>query len=312
MGALIMRFLFTILAVIWVLFSWVCFNALRWQPPLPRPQRLEQVLHYIDLNELDTSIEKLSIKLESKKITPRLRALYLFDRAKRYWLKTYIQNSRVAQQTYFKLALKDAHSAAAAETDNPAYFAFLTDLYFQMQKNDKANEFFNKTKKRLPDELFQSVYAYEWQSPLPKPWHVKKPLEHSTYDDLNRSVEETTIQLELQTMDDYQRAQLYYIRARCYWLKSYLQNSHLLQMAFLTLSQNDCHSALRLIPDNPTYIYSIGDLYHQMQIYDKARQYYQKALKFQPDDSHIQRRYHDLKEDIKENQNDKSTSMQIQ
>jgi len=139
------------LTVVWLLFSWVCFNALRWQPPFSRPWHADEALSRSSPERIDLDIEELTQRLENPTLANQERAWYCFQRAQRYWLKTYLQNSRLHQLTYLKLSLKDCFSALELVPDQPTYLYAVADLYHQMKDYAEAEKYYKKVLKIRPD-----------------------------------------------------------------------------------------------------------------------------------------------------------------
>ncbi|MEW6236606.1 MAG: tetratricopeptide repeat protein [Candidatus Omnitrophota bacterium] len=170
-----MRFLFIMLTIVWLLFSWVCFSALRWQPPLPRPWHAEDALSRSDPARIDADIEEITQRLENPTLAEQERAWYCFQRAQCYWLKTYLQNSRLSQLTYLKLSLKDCFSALELVPDHPSYLYAAADLYHQMKDYAEAEKYYQKVLKIRPDYALAYRRYHEMLEEMGQKEDEKKP-----------------------------------------------------------------------------------------------------------------------------------------
>ncbi len=151
-----MRFLYIMLACVWLVFSWVCFDALRWQPPFPPPWHAEEALNESNTVNLEAEIEKITYFLENEEIRyhmpKRERARFHFNRARFYWLLSYHQNSRKAQMAYLQRALKDCLSTVELLPDDPIYLYSVADIYHQMKEYEQAEEYYKKSLAIEPNE----------------------------------------------------------------------------------------------------------------------------------------------------------------
>lgn len=146
-----------------------------------------------------------------------------------------------------------------------------------------------------------SLQALRWHSPFPPPWHAAQALQKTSPQKIEQEIDywnHLLTQFEDEAQEQ-QRAWAHYKIAESYWLKSYLQTSQVEQKAFLELSMQEIREALNLTPKNAFLIYALADLHHQLRHYDTAEEFYQEALKIQPDHELAQRRYAELKEEMK-------------
>jgi len=93
------------------------------------------------------------------------------------------------------------------------------------------------------------------------------------------------------------RADLLAKRAELYWLKAFLQNTYVKQVAYLRLSQFELEAALQITHDHPYFLYCIADVHHILKEYDQAEPYYLRALRLSKRKRHIYKRYTQMLEE---------------
>ncbi len=147
-----MRILIGILSTIWLLFGMVCYSALQPEPAAPPPWHAKQILRSVDLDRIDERIQQNIFILGSQKMTKYQRAGYYFSLARQYWLKSYMQQTRLQQTTYLRLALQQCLHAVKYNPDMPWFKYMAGDLFHQLGDFDNAEQYYVQALKIYPDE----------------------------------------------------------------------------------------------------------------------------------------------------------------
>ncbi|RJP33338.1 MAG: hypothetical protein C4527_04615 [Candidatus Omnitrophota bacterium] len=148
--------------------------------------------------------------------------------------------------------------------------------------------------------------ALRWEPTMKPPWHIEAKLNEIPADLLEDRIEFARIRLQSEDITEMQRAYVHAALAGEYLLKAYKQQSKKLQTAYLKLSLQHSLSALTLIPDHPNFMYQAADIYHQLKEYGMAELLYAGALKLDPNNALIRRRYHDMVNEMDELEEAKS------
>jgi len=151
--------------------------------------------------------------------------------------------------------------------------------------------------------------ALQPEPPVPVPWHAAQALQSTTPERIENDIARDSLMLSADNMTTIERAKIHYFLAKSYWMKTYLQDTRIKQVACLELSLRECLAALKYFPEDPLILYSTADLYHQLKKYDEAKPYYDKALKLEPDNPHFLRRYYEMLEESGRQVTDKPSTV---
>ncbi len=149
--------------------------------------------------------------------------------------------------------------------------------------------------------VWECYLALSWEKPLPIPWHIEQNLQNTSEEFIDKSIMYAEVRLQSEEVDSIQRAHTHDALAIQYWMKAYQQDSRKTQIAYLKLALQQALSALSIMPEKPAFIYRSADSYHQLHQYEKALVLYEKALKFDPENPLVRRRYYELLDDMGQN-----------
>lgn len=144
-----------------------------------------------------------------------------------------------------------------------------------------------------------AIASMQWSPPQPPPPHAEAALQQYDKDQLINQREKISRILETTQLDENTAAEMHFQLAYAHWLLAYHQDSRTAQMQSLQKSLNHCVEAAEIVPGNPSYVYSIADLYHQMGEYEMAETYYKEALQLDPEFERARERYQVLKRAMK-------------
>lgn len=139
-----MRFLFIMLSIIWLLFAWVSFEALRWRPPLQPPEHAKQALQNFNPKFSDQEKHQMLYLLSADDLPDSVRAKAHFRLAYIYWVETYLKKSHAEQLFFLQTSLDHCLKAASIIPDNVSYIYSIADLYHQMKEFDLAEKYYKK------------------------------------------------------------------------------------------------------------------------------------------------------------------------
>jgi len=177
-----MRFLQIMLSLIWLCFAWLCYSAMQWKEPMPPPWHVESNLtknaerahgQRIDPEE---SIDRDIADYKSYLSNPSIEGDELADAhailSRSYWLKAYLQQTYVRQESYLQLALKEMRFALAYYQNQEfsgdpimnqkiAQYEYNTaDLLHQLKRYKEAEHYYLNAMRRLPgNPIFYRRYT---------------------------------------------------------------------------------------------------------------------------------------------------------
>jgi len=143
-----------------------------------------------------------------------------------------------------------------------------------------------------------AIASMQWRPPQPPPPHAEAALQQHKEDQLINQREQLSHIIETTQLDENTAAQMHFQLAYAWWLLAYHQDSRTAQLQSLQKSLKHCMEAAEIVPDNPSYVYSIADLYHQMGEYEIAETHYKEALRLDPEFDRARQRYKDLKREM--------------
>ena len=154
-----MKFLYTMLSVVWLIYGWVCYQAMQWEPPYPIPWHAARDLQKTNPTKLQKDMETYRLYLNMEDLTTFQRTNTLFNLAICHWLTAYLQDSRQKQVAYLKMSLKECRDALAIVPDSAHFTYCIADLYHQMQEYEKAEHYYIEAISAAPDEsLYRQRY----------------------------------------------------------------------------------------------------------------------------------------------------------
>lgn len=139
-----MRFLYSMLAVVWIAFGYVCFEALQWQPPYDTPPDLIEVLQKTDEQEIDQRVDELRALLSDGQYSTSERAYMHFLLALQYWHKTFLQQTRQKQTIYLQFAEDAVNQALELYPDHHRFLLLLGDIHRVQGQYTKAEETYSE------------------------------------------------------------------------------------------------------------------------------------------------------------------------
>ncbi len=107
-----MRLLMFILTLAWLVFGWFCYNAIHWKKPMEVPWHVADQLQIYTPELIEAKIANSLITLSRGTNLPAIeKAHYHFELAQGFWLKAFIQKSRVHQITFLNRSLYEIQAA---------------------------------------------------------------------------------------------------------------------------------------------------------------------------------------------------------
>lgn len=170
-----MKFLYVMLSTIWVLYSWVCYDALLWKPPLIMPDHVREILDRRSLQDIETGIQKAKLFLDSPNLTDFQKADAHRELATAYWLKAFFQDSRKKQFAYLKLSVKELFILMDVAPDWKQVNGWMADVYHIMGEYETADKYYKEARKYFPSNDFFRMRHREMR----RKWERIKELEES-------------------------------------------------------------------------------------------------------------------------------------
>lgn len=146
-----MRFLYVMLSAVWLLYAWVCFEALRWQPPIPIPWHAAAALQDTTPERVNARMEEARMLLGAGDLTGFQRASAHYQLATAYWMKAYLQDSRRKQLTYLRLSLRECEKALEMMPNSTHIKYSIADLHHQMHNFGKAERIYQEVLEEEPN-----------------------------------------------------------------------------------------------------------------------------------------------------------------
>lgn len=140
-----MKFLYTLLAVIWLAFGWTCIEAMRWEPPRPAPYHYARLLQQFPEDAIDRDIKERKLMLMADDLSLRDRSRERYQLSFSYLLKAFRQPNQTSQILFFDKALNQALEALRPFPDDwPKFWTRAAEIYALKGDWDKADEYYEK------------------------------------------------------------------------------------------------------------------------------------------------------------------------
>lgn len=149
-----MKFLYVMLSTIWVMYTWVCYDALQWKPPLIMPDHVREILDRRTQDEVETSIMKAKLYIDSVNLTDFQKAEAHRELATGYWLNAFFQDTRKKQFVYLKLSIKELETLLNIDPERKQANGWMADVYHIMGQYEIADKFYKEARKFFPQNKF--------------------------------------------------------------------------------------------------------------------------------------------------------------
>ncbi len=127
------------------------------------------------------------------------------------------------------------------------------------------------------------------------PWVAKEMMEKMEPERIDQEINYAKLRLQSENLTNRERSEEYFRLSTGNWLKTFQQKTKRQQVAYLKLALQQALTALKLNSENPYYHFRAAEIYNQLEEYEKAKTYYERALK-RSEDPLIVRRYYNLQE----------------
>lgn len=162
-----MKFLYLMLSTIWVMYSWVCYEALQWKPPLIMPDHVREILDHRTQDDVETGIMKAKLYIDSASLTDFQKKEAHRELATGYWLNAFFQDSRKKQFAFLKLSVKELKLLLKIDPNRPDVNGWLADVYHIMGEYELADEYYKVARKYYP----QNEFFRDRHRELKRKWH---------------------------------------------------------------------------------------------------------------------------------------------
>ncbi|MBZ0258006.1 hypothetical protein K8I31_18215 [bacterium] len=140
-----MKFLYSLLAIVWLTYGWACFQAMQWEPPRPTPWFYARYLQQFSSDVIDREVNDRKMVLSSDDLSLRDRSREQYQLSFLYILKGFHQKNHNSQQVFFDMALHEALEALRPFPDDwPRFWMRAAEVYGLKDDWDHADEYYRK------------------------------------------------------------------------------------------------------------------------------------------------------------------------
>lgn len=169
-----MKFLYIMLSTVWGLYSWVCYDALLWKPPLMMPEHVREILANRSLQDIELGIQKTKMFLDSPNLTIFQKTDAHRELATAYWLKAFFQDSRKKQFAYLKLSVKELHTLMDTAPDWKQVHGWMADVLHIMGDYEAADGYYREARRYFPDNNFFRMRHREMR----RKWRMQQEIDN--------------------------------------------------------------------------------------------------------------------------------------